>query len=198
MQGTALAGACRTIDAERFRGDRIITVSRLRSAATRRSEYRAVLPERLRMAVLRALRSVEEPRELPFLAGGAPLDVHHVVAAGLERAGSSRLMLRAWSVDIHSVANAAILPRSFHQGRGLHKGCYLDSVNRQIMLADGAARRVAIKAGDSEGRRVFIDMLQKLGDSIVAGAADPVATSLQRILRSSEREMWDRRPILDE
>jgi len=96
-------------------------------------------------------------------------------------------MLRHWQVEVHSTVNAAILPRSFHQGHGLHRGPFLEEVNRRMLTADGVARMVAVKLGHSAARHVFIDMLKKLGDSIVAGTSDPVAISLQAVLRTSDR-----------
>lgn len=157
--------------------------------------YRSALPERLRTAVLRALRSADEPAQLMFTGGGSALDVHHVVAAGLERAAPGRLILRYWQVEVHSVANAAILPRSFHQGQGLHRTSFLEEVNRRVLAADGAARVAGARFGNSVGRRVFIDMLQKLGDSMVTGAGDAFAISLQAILRGGEQFRDERLPI---
>ena len=197
MQRGAMAGICRAPLVEQECGKNTKISYAFRADECPVSRYRSALPERLRAAVLRALRSCEEPQELMFMAGGPPLDVHHVVAARLEGAASSRLLLKTWSVDVHSTWNAAILPRSFHQRHGLHRGCYLESFNRRVRAADGVARRVAERSGDEAGRRLFIDMLRKLGDSIVSGASEPVSASLQRILRESDRDVKDRTPVMD-
>ena len=154
-------------------------------------ERRVPTGERLRSVVLRALRETDEigrgalPRALS--SGGAALDVHHVVAAALERARPSREVLGFWGVDVHSVDNAAILPRSFHQGHGLHRGEFLAWVNTRVLAADGVGRAVCAGAGMAMARRIFIDMLQKIGDGLVEGTGDPAAMGLQALLRNSER-----------
>ena len=63
------------------------------------------------------------------------LDVHHIVAAGLEGALPGRRLLARWSISVHSVANAAIIPRSFHQGQGLHRQEFLHTINLRLSSA---------------------------------------------------------------
>ena len=96
-------------------------------------------PERLRRGVRSALRLCQVGSS-EWIAGG--YDVHHVVAAGLSGAEPGRRMLARWSISVHSVVNAAIVPRSFHQGHGLHRQEFLHSVN--VRLASGAMFAEAI------------------------------------------------------
>ena len=110
-------------------------------------------------------------------------DVHHVVAGGLDRAAPARALLEAWSVEVDSTANAAVLPRWFHQRRGLHRSSYLEGVNRRLVTADGIARRVRLRAGAIEGRRIFVDVLRRMGDTLCFETADAGAASLQVALR---------------
>ena len=144
---------------------------------------------RLRRVVFSTLRSVEGGRIFGFEEGLArSIDVHHVVAASLERAAPARALLNAWSVALDGPSNAAMLPRWFHQRHGLHRSPYVEGVNRRLVAIDGMARRVLLRAGAAEGRRLFIQALCAMGDALCFETGDVGAASLQAALRRCDPE----------
>ncbi len=146
---------------------------------------------RLRRVVWSALQSDDQIGRLSALdeAWAGLLDVHHVVAAGLERAAPARVLLATWSVSLNSLANAAVLPRWFHQGRGLHRSFYVEGVNRRLVAADGMASRVGARAGFPAGRRLFLSILRRMGDSLCFETGDALAARLQAALRRCDPEL---------
>lgn len=144
---------------------------------------------RLRRVVFSTLRSLEGGRAFGLEEGLAGLiDVHHVVAASIERAAPARALLSAWSVALDGPSNAAMLPRWFHQQHGLHRSSYIEGVNRRLVAADGMARRVRSRAGASEGRRLFRQALCAMGDALCFETGDVGAASLQAALRRCDPE----------
>lgn len=141
-------------------------------------------PERLRRGVSSILRSCGVPRA-EWLAQG--LDVHHVVAAGLDGAGPGRTVLARWSVSVHSVVNAAIIPRSFHQGQGLHRQEFLDVINRRLGAADIFAQALKAHGGFGAGRLIIVETIQKMGSELVSRSGDTVAMRLQAALQDRLR-----------
>jgi hypothetical protein len=137
-------------------------------------------PERLRRGVSSMLRSCGVPRS-EWAAQG--LDVHHVVAAGLDGAAPGRRVLARWSVSVHSVMNAAIIPRSFHQGQGLHRHEFLDVVNQRLAAADMFAEGLKMHGGFGAGRLIILQTIQKMGSELVLRSADASAIRLQSALQ---------------
>ncbi len=137
-------------------------------------------PDRLRLSVLRVLSAGEDQEREWF---SREFDVHHVVAAGLDGARQGRLVMSRWGVSIHNAVNAAIVPRSFHQGQGLHRHAFLEAVNQQLMSAEVFAERVALEAGFPTGRLIIVKTIQKMGIELVLRSGDPVALELQRSLQ---------------
>ena len=131
--------------------------------------------DRLRRSVKRVLRSAgvscSEWVEHGF-------DVHHIVAAALDGAEPGRHVLARWSVDIHNVANAAIIPRCFHRGEGLHRYAFLATVNRRLMAADVFAASLRAQAGPRAGRLIIIKTLQKIGIELVLRSDDVLASAI--------------------
>lgn len=144
---------------------------------------------RLRRVVFSTLRSVGAGREVGLDEGWAGLiDVHHVVAVSLERAAPARELLSAWSVALDGPSNAAMLPRWFHQGHGLHRSSYVEGVNRRLVAVDGMARRVRLLAGAVAGRRIFLQALCQMGDALCFETGDAGAATLQVALRRCDPE----------
>ncbi len=138
-------------------------------------------PDRLRVGVIRVL-AADGRTEADWFARG--LDVHHVVAAGLDGARPGRLVMSRWSINVHDVVNAAIIPRSFHQGRGLHRSAFLELVNGRLISAEIFAERVAAQAGFGPGRLIILKTIQKIGSELVLLSGDPGALALQELLRA--------------
>lgn len=141
-------------------------------------------PERLRRGVSSILRDCGVLRA-EWLARG--FDVHHVVAAGLDGAGPGRIVLARWSVSVHSVVNAAIIPRSFHQGQGLHRQEFLDVVNRRLGAAEMFAEALKAQAGFGAGRLIIVETIQKMGSELVSRCGDARAVRLQAALQERLR-----------
>lgn len=137
-------------------------------------------PDRLRSGVRRVL-----------LKGGIShtewvrrgLDVHHVVAAGLEAAEPGRMTLARWSVNVHNVVNAAIVPRSFHQSQGLHRQGFVAVVNQRLAAAEMFARALESRAGFAPARLIIVRTIQKIGNELVLRSGDAVAIALQTALQ---------------
>ena len=96
------------------------------------------------------------------------LDVHHIVAAGLAGAAPGRRLLARWSISVHSIVNAAIIPRSFHQGQGLHRQEFLQSINLRLSSAALFAEAVLPHGGFAAGRLIMLQTIQKIGSELVA------------------------------
>lgn len=133
-------------------------------------------PERLRRSVRRVLRDYGVSRREWVDRG---FDVHHIVAAGLEGAAPGRRVLARWSVSVHNVVNAAIIPRAFHRGEGLHRQAFLDVVNRRVASADMLAEALQVRAGFGSGRLIILQTIQKIGTELVLRSGDPLAIRLQ-------------------
>ena len=137
------------------------------------------LSERLRRNVRSALGHLGVSRSEWVERG---FDVHHIVAAALEGAGPSRRLFARWSVSVHSIANAAIIPRSFHQGQRLHRVEFLQIVNQRLAAADVFAEALVQHGGRSAGRLIMIKAVQKIGSELVLRSGDGVAIQLQATL----------------
>lgn len=137
-------------------------------------------PNSLRAAVRRVLRRAGVSRTEWFERG---LDVHHVVAAGLDGAAFARSVMGRWQVNVHDVANAAVLPRRFHQGRGLHRQSYLDVVNRRLMSAEALAYRLQSDAGFNAARLIIVKTIQSMANQLVFQSGDAVVGRLQATLQ---------------
>ncbi len=137
-------------------------------------------PDRLRRGVRSALQLCDIERE-EWLEHG--LDVHHIVAAGLDGAGPGRRMLARWSISVHSVVNAAIVPRSFHQGQGLHRQEFLHTVNLRLSSAAMFAEAILPHGGFAAGRLIMLQTIQKIGIELVARSGDAAAVRLQGALQ---------------
>lgn len=138
-------------------------------------------PDRLRRGVHSALQLCEVQRG-QWLEHG--LDVHHIVAAGLEGAGPGRRLLARWSISVHSVVNAAIVPRSFHQGQGLHRQEFLHTINLRLSSAAMFAEAVLPHGGFAAGRLIMLQTIQKIGIELVARSEDAAAIRLQGALQN--------------
>jgi len=137
-------------------------------------------PDRLRRSVRRTLRHAGVSRAEWIERG---LDVHHVVAAGLEGAAPGRRVVARWSVGVHNVVNAAIIPRSFHQGQGLHRHSFLDVVNRRLSSADAFATGLLPRVGYGSARLIIVKTIQKIGEELVLRSGDVLALRLQAALQ---------------
>lgn len=146
-------------------------------------------PDRLRRGVRKVLRGCGVSRT-DWIERG--LDVHHIVAAGLEGAAPGRRVLVRWSVSVHNIVNAAVIPRSFHQGQGLHRQAFLDVVNRRLASADVLAEALQLRAGFSSGRLIIVQTIQKIGSELVLRSGDPLAIRVQGALQ--EEAMQAARP----
>ena len=137
-------------------------------------------PDRLRLGVRRILFETGVSRAQWVKLG---LDVHHVVAAGLDAAQPSRVVMARWSVSVHHFSNAAILPRAFHQGQGLHRQAYLEVVNRRLASADAFAEAMEARAGIEPARLIIIKTIQQMGNELVLRSGAAVALKLQSALQ---------------
>lgn len=137
-------------------------------------------PERLRRGVRSVLKRCGVSSD-EWVASG--LDVHHIIAAALEGARPGRVVLERWGVGVHSVANAAIIPRSFHQGRGLHRLAFLQQVNQRLVSAEMFADALMRHAGPNAGRLIMVQTIQKIGNELVLQSGDGVAIRLQAALQ---------------
>lgn len=137
-------------------------------------------PDRLRRGVYSALQlcSIETDWH------AREFDVHHIVAAGLEGALPARRLLARWSISVHSVVNAAIVPRSFHQGRGLHRQEFLHTVNLRLSSAAMFAEAVLPHGGFAAGRLIMLQTVQKIGNELVTRSEDAAAIRLQAALQA--------------
>lgn len=140
-------------------------------------------PDRLRLSVLRTLAQ-QAGRRCDLLSD---LDVHHVVAGGLEWARPARVVLARWSISINDVANAAILPRRFHQQEGLHRRGFLDVINRRMLNADRLASGVGRQVGKAGARLIITKTIQNMGDELVLRSGDRLASQLQEVIREQSR-----------
>ena len=138
-------------------------------------------PDRLRRGVYNALHLCQVDQD-QWLA--RELDVHHVVAAGLDGAQAGRRLLAKWSISVHSVVNAAIVPRSFHQGQGLHRQEFLHAINLRLSSAAMFAEAVLPHGGFSAGRLIMQQTVQKIGIELVARSGDVAALRLQKALQA--------------
>jgi hypothetical protein len=145
--------------------------------------------DRLRRSVTRVLKDAGVSRSEWVERG---FDVHHIVAAALEGAAPGRRVLARWSVDVHNIANGAIIPRSFHQGEGLHRIAFLDVVNRRLLSADMFAARLQAQAGTSAARLIIIKTLQKIGIELVLRSGDVLAFRLQTALQGEAESETER------
>ena len=137
-------------------------------------------PDRLRRGVHNALQLCQLDHN-QWLA--RELDVHHIVAAGLEGALPGRRLLARWSISVHSVTNAAIVPRSFHQGQGLHRQEFLHTINLRLSSAAMFAEAILPHGGFAAGRLIMQQTVQKIGIELVARSSDAAALRLQRALQ---------------
>lgn len=140
------------------------------------------MPERLRREVRDALRRCGVNRS-EWLEHD--LDIHHVVAAGLAGAADGRRTLERWRVSVQCVENAAIVPRPFHQGQGLHRQAFLRIVNQRLAAADLFAAALVEHSGFVAGRLIILQTIQKIGTELVLRSGDVVAIRLQAALQSA-------------
>lgn len=139
-------------------------------------------PERLRRGVRSVLKRCGISQS-EWVSRG--FDVHHIVAAGLEGAAPGRALLARWSLSVHSVANAAIIPRTFHQGQGLHRLRFLQTINQRLASADLFAEALSRHGGMQAGRLIMIQTIQKIGKELVLRSGDVVAIRLQAALQDT-------------
>ncbi len=137
-------------------------------------------PERLRRGVRIALQRCQIEPSVWF---AHELDVHHIVAAGLDGAAPGRRIMARWSIGVHSIINAAIVPRSFHQGQGLHRQEFLHTVNLRLSSAALFAEAVLPHGGFAAGRLIMLQTIQKIGIELVARSEDAAAVRLQDALQ---------------
>ncbi len=137
-------------------------------------------PERLRRGVRIALSRCQIEQSQWF---ARELDVHHIVAAGLDGAAPGRRLLARWSISVHSIVNAAIVPRSFHQGQGLHRQEFLHTINLRLSSAAMFAEAVLPHGGFAAGRLIMLQTIQKIGIELVARSEDAAALRLQNALQ---------------
>lgn len=136
-------------------------------------------PERLRRGVSSVLRSCGFSHAQWVEHG---FDVHHIVAAGLAGAGPARRVLTRWSVSVHHVVNAAIVPRAFHRGQGLHKREFLELVNQRLAAADVFAEALKVHGSFPAGRLIIQKSIQKMGTELVLRSGDALAIQLQAVM----------------
>lgn len=151
--------------------------SRDQSAAAQALE--SEWPERLCRGVRRVLHDCGLSHS-EWVAHG--FDVHHIVAAGLDGALPARRVMGRWSISVHSVVNAAIIPRSFHQGQGLHRLEFLQLINQRLSSAEMFAEAVMQHGGFGAGRLMMLQTIQKIGSELVLRSGDGVAIRLQSAL----------------
>lgn len=137
-------------------------------------------PERLRRGVQSVLKRCGVANS-EWTAQG--YDVHHIVAAGLGGAAPGRAVLARWSVGVHSVANAVVLPRSFHQQEGLHRLAFLQLVNQRLVSAEMFGQALSPHAGSAAGRLIIVQTMQKIGNELVLRSGDAVAIRVQAALQ---------------
>ena len=142
-------------------------------------------PNSLRAAVRRVLHTAGISRTEWFERG---FDVHHVVAAALDGAAFPRSVMGRWRVNLHSPINAAILPRRFHQGHGLHRRSYLEVVNRRLMSAHASAEQLEPRAGFGAARLIIVKTIRNLGNELVLHSGDVLAARLQAALQEQSIE----------
>ena len=137
-------------------------------------------PERLRRGVRSVLRAngISQSEW-----AGYGLDVHHIVAAALDGALPGRRVLSRWSLSVHDLCNAAIVPRTFHRGQGLHRQEFLQIINGRVASADVFAEALMRHGGFEAGRLIMIQTIQKIGDELVLRSGDSVALRLQSALQ---------------
>ena len=138
-------------------------------------------PERLRRGVRIALNRCQIEQSQWF---AREFDVHHIVAAGLDGAAPGRRLLARWSISVHSIVNAAIVPRSFHQGQGLHRQEFLHTINLRLssaaMFCGGCFyRMVVLRLGVSLCFRLY----RRLELSLLRVSEDAAALRLQNALQ---------------
>ena len=146
----------------------------------------------MREAGLRALRGFDLDGQvvtdrLPFPPDGNRLEFHHVVAQALPGAQQSRDIFARHGIGLDDLANAAILPLSFHQGAGLHTDVFIRNVNRYLSSANYVADAVLEAKGACAGRAAILERLRDLGDLLSARSGSRYAAVLQGALRAAER-----------
>ncbi len=124
---------------------------------------------------------------LPFPPDGDRLEFHHIVAQGLPGAQQSRDIVAQHGVDLDDLANAAILPISFHQGAGLHTNLFVRNVNRYLSSANYVVCAVIEAEGTQAGHAALLERLRSLGDLLSARSGSRYAAALQGALRAAER-----------
>ena len=137
-------------------------------------------PERLRRSVRSALQRCQIEPSVWF---AHELDVHHIVAAGLAGAAPGRMIMARWSISVHSIANAAIVPRSFHRGKGLHRQEFLHIVNLRLSSAALFAEAIVPHGGFAAGRLIMLKTIQKIGIELATRSEDAAAVRLQDALQ---------------
>ena len=146
----------------------------------------------MREAGLRALRGIVVQGQvvtdrLPVPPDGERLEFHHVVAQGLPGAQQARDIVARHGIGIDDLANAAILPLTFHQGGGLHTDVFVRNVNRYLRLSNHAADVASAAEGVQAGRSAMLERLRELGDLLSARSGSRYAAAWQSALRSAER-----------
>lgn len=146
----------------------------------------------LRDAALRALRGVVLDGQivtdrLPLPPDGNRLEFHHIVALALPGALPSREIVARYGIGIDDLANAAILPQSFHRGGGLHSDAFVRNVNRYLRSAVQVIDRAVAADGLWAGRVLLLERLRTLGDMLSVQSGSLHAVSWQGCLRSFER-----------
>lgn len=150
--------------------------------------------QRLRASGLRLLRGVDIYGQvlldrLPVTPDGHRLEFHHVVAQGLAGAQPSRDVVARHGIGLDDLANAAILPLSFHQCGGLHTDVFVRNVNRYLRVASYDADVVIASAGVGAGRAALLDRLRELGDLLSVRSGSRYAVAWQEALRLAERKV---------
>lgn len=124
---------------------------------------------------------------LPVPIDGNRLEFHHVVAQALPGAKQSRDVFARYGVSIDDLANAAILPLSFHQRSGLHTDVFVRNVNRYLRMSSYIADVASTSDGGDAGRDVLLERLRELGDLLSARSGSRYAAAWQAVLRAVER-----------
>ena len=124
---------------------------------------------------------------LPFPPDGDRLEFHHIVAQALPGAQQSRDIVARHGVGLDDLANAAILPLSFHQGAGLHTNLFVRNVNRYLSSANYVVDAVIEAEGLQAGHTAPLEQLRTLGDLLSARSGSRYAAVLQGALRTAER-----------
>lgn len=146
----------------------------------------------MRGAALRVLRGVGVHGQvvtdrLPTSPEGVRLEFHHVVAQGLAQAQQARDIMARHGIAIDDLANAAILPLSFHQSGRLHTDVFVRDVNRYLRASCHLADAAVLSGGVQAGRIVLLERLRELGDLLSFRSGSVYAAAWQGVLRAAER-----------